>query len=92
MTPAVSKSYFPLTRCWTNCDAITTRELSLTVLDAARFPMKSGDWESDELGTSAFLHKDVREGWWEEYTAQRQSKIPSCAVLGGVQHGLTYMD
>jgi DNA-binding CsgD family transcriptional regulator len=48
--------------------AVTTR-LPLPVLGAARFPLKSGDWESVQMGKSAFLHKSVPDGWWEEYSA-----------------------
>jgi DNA-binding CsgD family transcriptional regulator len=55
--------------------AITTRHLPLPVLGAARFPRKSGDWESVQLGKSAFLHKSVPEGWWEEYDALAQGKF-----------------
>jgi LuxR family quorum sensing-dependent transcriptional regulator len=55
--------------------AITTGNLTLSVLGAARFPLKSGDWGSIELGKSAFLHKDVPEGWWEEYNSLAQGKF-----------------
>jgi DNA-binding CsgD family transcriptional regulator len=47
--------------------AITTRGLPLPVLGAVRFPLMSRDWDSIQLGKSAFLHKDVPKGWWEEY-------------------------
>jgi hypothetical protein len=39
--------------------AVTTRSLSLPVLGALRLPIKSGDWESIQLGKSVFLHEDV---------------------------------
>jgi DNA-binding CsgD family transcriptional regulator len=55
--------------------AITTRHLPLPVLGAARFPIKSGDWASVELGKSAFLHKSVPVGWWEEYDALARGKF-----------------
>jgi LuxR family quorum sensing-dependent transcriptional regulator len=55
--------------------AITSRELQLPVLGAARFPIKSGDWEAVQLGKSAFLHKDVPEHWWEEYNALVRGKF-----------------
>jgi LuxR family quorum sensing-dependent transcriptional regulator len=55
--------------------AITTRHLPLPVLGAARFPMKSGDWESVQVGKSAFLHKSVPEGWWEEYSALARGRF-----------------
>jgi DNA-binding CsgD family transcriptional regulator len=50
-------------------NSITAQSLSLSVLGAARLPSKSGDWESIQLGKSAFLHKDVPEGWWEDFSA-----------------------
>jgi len=55
--------------------AVTTRGLPLPVLGAARFPIKSGDWESVQLGKSAFLHEDVPEGWWEEHEALARGKF-----------------
>jgi DNA-binding CsgD family transcriptional regulator len=56
-------------------NAITTRSLALFVLGAARFPLKSGDWQSIELGKSAFVHKDVPEGWWEEYNSLARGRF-----------------
>jgi DNA-binding CsgD family transcriptional regulator len=55
--------------------AATTRGLPLPVLGAARFPIKSGDWDSVQLGKSAFLHEDVPEGWWEEHEALARGKF-----------------
>ena len=55
--------------------AVTTRSLPLPVLGAVRFPIKSGDWESIQLGKSAFLHADVPEGWWEEYEALARGRF-----------------
>jgi DNA-binding CsgD family transcriptional regulator len=55
--------------------AVTSRDQPLSVLGAARFPIKSGDWDSVELGKSAFLHKDVPEHWWEEYRALMQERF-----------------
>jgi DNA-binding CsgD family transcriptional regulator len=55
--------------------AITTKSVPLSALGAARFPLKSGDWESIVLGTSAFLHEEVPEGWWEEHRALTQGKF-----------------
>ena len=56
-------------------NAITTHSLPLSVLGATRFPLKSGDWESIQIGKSVFLHKDVPEGFWEEYTALVRGKF-----------------
>lgn len=55
--------------------AITTRDLPLPVLGAARFPQKPADWESVQLGKSAFLHKSVPQAWWEEYDALARGKF-----------------
>lgn len=41
----------------------------LSVLGAARFPLKATDWAAIRLGKSVFLHKDVPSGWWNEYVA-----------------------
>jgi DNA-binding CsgD family transcriptional regulator len=54
---------------------ITTRGLPLNVLGAGRFPLKSTDWEAIHLGKSVFLHKDVPQGWWEEYIALAPGKF-----------------
>ena len=55
--------------------AITTRDLPLPVLGAARFPQKPADWESVQLGKSAFLHESVPDGWWEEYDTLARGKF-----------------
>jgi len=55
--------------------AVTTKRLPLSVLGAARFPLKSGDWGSIQLGRSVFLHRDVPQGWWEEYDALGRGKF-----------------
>jgi DNA-binding CsgD family transcriptional regulator len=55
--------------------AITSRDLPLSVLGAARFPTKSGDWASVQLGKSAFLHESVPKTWWEEYDALARGKF-----------------
>jgi LuxR family quorum sensing-dependent transcriptional regulator len=55
--------------------AITTKSLPLCVLGAARFPLKSADWGSIQLGKSAFLHKEVPEGWWKDYDTLARGKF-----------------
>ncbi len=55
--------------------AVTSGDLPLSVLGAARFPIKSGDWDAVQLGKSAFLHKDVPAHWWEEYKALMHGKF-----------------
>jgi DNA-binding CsgD family transcriptional regulator len=41
----------------------------LSVLGAARFPIKASDWRSTRLGHDVFLHSWAPEGWWAEYAA-----------------------
>jgi LuxR family quorum sensing-dependent transcriptional regulator len=67
--------------------AVTTRGLPLPVLAALRFPVKSGDWESVQLGKSAFLHKDVPEHWWEEYSALARGKFRPVLFLAASNFG-----
>ncbi len=55
--------------------ALTTPSLPLSVLGAARFPSKSGDWASVQLRKSVLLHTSVPKGWWEEYDALAQDKF-----------------
>jgi DNA-binding CsgD family transcriptional regulator len=55
--------------------AIITKNLPLCVLGAARFPVRDADWNSMLLGKSVFLHKDVPDGWWQEYNALAQGKF-----------------
>ena len=55
--------------------AVTTRHLPLQVMGAARFPLKSGDWGAVQLGKSAFLHKSVPDGWWEDYSALARGRL-----------------
>ena len=43
------------------------QELQLSVLAAARFPLKWGDWKTVEKGKSVFIHRSVPRGWWDEY-------------------------
>jgi DNA-binding CsgD family transcriptional regulator len=61
--------------------AITTRHLPLQVIGAARFPLKSGDWESVQIGKSAFLHRSVPDGWWEEYSALARGRFQPMLFL-----------
>jgi LuxR family quorum sensing-dependent transcriptional regulator len=46
---------------------LATARLPLSVLAAAKFPVKSGDWDAIKLGKAVFIHRDVPAGWWEEY-------------------------
>ena len=48
---------------------VSSTDLPLNVLGAARFSVKAAGVETIQLGKSGFLHKSVPCGWWEEYTA-----------------------
>jgi DNA-binding CsgD family transcriptional regulator len=41
----------------------------VSVLGAARFPLKTSDWRSTRLERDVFLHSSAPEGWWDEYAA-----------------------
>ena len=62
---------------------VTTRSLPLPVLGAIRLPIKSGDWDSVQLGKSAFLHQEVPEGWWEEHITYAPEKFRPLLFLAG---------
>jgi DNA-binding CsgD family transcriptional regulator len=55
--------------------AITTKSLPLCVLGAFRFRVNANRWSGLRLGKSVFLHKEVPEGWWEEYEALGRNKV-----------------
>jgi DNA-binding CsgD family transcriptional regulator len=44
----------------------------LSVLGAARFPIKGSDWRSTRLDRDVFLHSSAPEGWWDEYAAMAE--------------------
>ena len=56
----------------------------LRVLSAARFPLKSGDWEQIELGETVFLHKSVPNGWWREYLGLARLSYDPIVMLARV--------
>ena len=39
----------------------------ISVLGAALFPLRWGDWESIKTGKTVFLHKSVPANWWDEH-------------------------
>ena len=61
--------------------AVTTRHLPLQVMGAARFPLRSGDWNAVQLGKSTFLHNSVPDGWWEEYSALARGRFQPLLFL-----------
>jgi DNA-binding CsgD family transcriptional regulator len=46
---------------------IALENCRLNVLGALMFPLRWGDWSSVAKDKTAFVHKSVPEGWWEEY-------------------------
>src|SRR5262245_50490286 len=44
----------------------------LSVMGAARIPIRTADWRSTRLGRDVFLHPSVPQGWWDEYVAMAQ--------------------
>jgi DNA-binding CsgD family transcriptional regulator len=60
---------------------LITTGVCLSVMGAARFPAKVSDWDSIQIGKSAFLHEDVPKGWWEEYHARAQGKFRPALFL-----------
>jgi DNA-binding CsgD family transcriptional regulator len=51
---------------------LVSRHLPLSVLGAARFPVKASDWRSTRLEKDVFLHSSAPEGWWDEYAAMAE--------------------
>jgi DNA-binding CsgD family transcriptional regulator len=48
---------------------LASRSGPMSVLGAARFPLRASDWRSTRLGRDVFLHSSVPEGWWDDYSA-----------------------
>jgi DNA-binding CsgD family transcriptional regulator len=60
---------------------VSSTDLPLNVLAAARFSVKAAGVETIQLGKSGFLHKSVPDGWWEEYTALAKSHFTPMIFL-----------
>lgn len=59
----------------------SSASLHLSVLGAARFPLKVMDWSAIHLGKSVFLHKDIPHGWWDEYVTLAPTRFtPSLSL------------
>ena len=50
-------------------DEITSEKNPIRVHGANRFSVKVGDWRHIELGRNVFVHRDVPQGWLEEWSA-----------------------
>ncbi len=48
-------------------DDIVREHCKMRVLGAVLMPVVYGDAEGIELGKTAFLHRSVPKGWWDEY-------------------------
>ena len=65
-------------------DEIVREHCHMRVLGAVLMPVVYGDTEGIELGKTAFLHRSVPKGWWDEYMsslsqsprAERSSRAP----------------
>jgi len=50
-------------------DDIISEKQPIRVHGANRFSVKVGDWRRIELGKNVFVHRDVPQGWLEEWAA-----------------------
>ena len=62
-------------------DALASSYLPLSVLGAARIPLKVSDWRSRQLGKDIFLHSSAPDGWWDEYVAMTSTEYDAGAML-----------
>ena len=51
---------------------------------ALRFPLKATNWGAIRLGKSVFLHKDVPDGWWDEYIALAPTRFTPKLFLASI--------
>jgi DNA-binding CsgD family transcriptional regulator len=51
---------------------LVSKRFPLSVLGAARLPIKASDWRSMRLDRDVFLHSSAPEGWWDEYAAMAE--------------------
>ena len=61
-------------------DEIVREHCHMRVLGAVLMPVVYGDTEGIELGKTAFLHRSVPKGWWDEYIVS-QPEPPRRAQL-----------
>jgi LuxR family quorum sensing-dependent transcriptional regulator len=75
ITPVLTEFTDCMERRWTpdevleTLHVLATKYVAISVLGAARFPLRTSDWRSTRLGKDVFLHPSVPKGWWEEYVA-----------------------
>ena len=66
---------------------------AISVLGAARFPLKTSDWRSTRLGRDAFLHPSVPKGWWgRAYVAMAKREQDPGSDDGPVEPHGVYVD
>jgi hypothetical protein len=57
---------------------VSSEHLRINVLGAAIFPLRAGQYDAFEAGTTAFLHKSTPKAWWQEYAEfSKQHPAPS---------------
>ena len=62
-------------------DDIVREHCHIRVLGAMLMPVVYGDTEGIELGKTAFLHRSVPKGWWDEYMMlSARAPAPSAAL------------
>jgi DNA-binding CsgD family transcriptional regulator len=65
----------------------------LSVLGAARFPLRTSDWHSTQLGRDVFLHVSAPVGWWDEYCAMAMREYdPGVLMARSCLMGFTWSE
>jgi DNA-binding CsgD family transcriptional regulator len=59
---------------------VTLEHLQVNVLGAAMFPLRAGQYDAFEAGTTAFLHTSTPRGWWPEYS-ELSKQHPAPALM-----------
>ena len=60
---------------------LVSKRLPVSVLGAARLPIKTSDWRSTQLDRDVFLHSSAPEGWWDEYAAMAKHEPDVGAMM-----------
>lgn len=60
---------------------VTHGSCQTSVLGAALFPMRWGDWNGVEKDKTVFLHRSAPEGWWDHYIELARTHQSPGAVI-----------
>lgn len=60
---------------------LVSKRFPLSVLGAARLPIKGSDWRSVQLDRDVFLHSSAPTGWWDEYVAMAKHEQDVGAMM-----------